>query len=530
MTRLKSIINPEKISAILILILFAEIFSLFGYFIPALEPIIFGALIILTLALSVKDLKLGIFILLTELFIGSKGYLFFLDFSGKTVSIRVALFGVVMGVWVMKKIISLAKEKKLVINHQAFKENIDLLVFFALIAMGLLNGLYNQNGLGNIFYDFNGWLYFLIALPLLDTFKKTDLKTIQNIFIASAISIAAKTFLFLYIFSHFSAWDIYPYYRWIRDTGVGEITLMPNGFYRIFFQSQIFALAGIFILLASLLPKLSAVLSEKKAGFLSATKSVFKENGLLLSIVCFPLSVILVSFSRSYFAGLAGGMALIILLVVFSFGWKMFLKIFPVLAAIGVGSLLIIFIVAKFPFPKAIADFNALSLADRATEISGEAGASSRWALLPPLWEKIKSAPIFGRGFGATVTYKSSDPRILETSPNGIYTTYAFEWGWLDIWLKIGLFGLFAYLILILRVTLQAFRSLKSQSAEYEKYKFINLGITIGLLSICGVSVFSPYMNHPLGIGYLILALTFMSLSQEDNNVGEEKRQNLHIS
>ena len=518
MTRLKSIFNPEKISAIIILIIFAELFSLFGYFIPTLAPVFFGALVILTLALSVKDLSLGIFILLAELFIGSKGYLFFLDFNGKTVSIRVAIFGVVMGVWVMKKIIGLAKEKKLTINYQTFKENIDLIVFFALISMGLLNGLYNRNGAGNIFYDFNGWIYFLIALPLFDTLKKADIKSIQNIFIESAIFISAKTLIFLYVFSHFSAWDIYPYYRWIRDTGVGEITLMPNGFYRIFFQSQIFALAGIFILLAFMLPKLNSA-ADKTKTFFHGLRQFVSENYLLLSVACLLLSSVLISFSRSYFAGLAGGMVLIILLAVFSFGWKIFLKIFPVIAAIGVGSLLIIFVVTKFPFPKAIADFNALSLADRATELSGEAGASSRWALLPPLWEKIKSAPIFGRGFGATVTYKSSDPRVLETSPDGTFTTYAFEWGWLDIWLKIGLFGLLAYLILILRVTLQILRSLKSQSAEYEKHKFINPGIAIGLLSICGVSVFSPYMNHPLGIGYLILALTFMSLSQEDNLV-----------
>jgi O-antigen ligase len=108
---------------------------------------------------------------------------------------------------------------------------------------------------------------------------------------------------------------------------------------------------------------------------------------------------------------------------------------------------------------------------------------------------------------------------VLLISPDGTYTTYAFEWGWLDTWLKIGLLGLLAYIILILRVSLQAFRSLKSPAEAYEKHKYQNTGIIIGLLSICVVSVFSPYMNHPLGIGYLILALVFMNLSQEDNSI-----------
>ncbi|MFA6393299.1 MAG: O-antigen ligase family protein [Patescibacteria group bacterium] len=529
MTSLKSIFAANKIAAILILIFLAEYFSLACYFISVLEPFFFGLIIILALALSVKNLRLGIFILLTELFIGSKGYLFFFDFGEKTVSIRIALFGAVMAVWFFKKIIGLIKEKKITLNLPTFRENADLLIFFALIAMGFLNGLYNRNGAGNIFYDFNGWLYFLIALPLLDTLKKTDLKIIRNIFIASVAFIGLKTLIFLYIFSHFSAWDVYPYYRWLRDTGVGEITLMPNGFYRIFFQSQIFALAGIFIFLTSLLPKLNSI-TEKSASILLNLKLFIKENYLLLSTVCCLLSSVLISFSRSYFVGLAVGIALIIFLAVFSYDWKMFFKTLSALALIGAGSLIIVLLVAKFPFPRVTAKFSASSLADRATELSGEAGASSRWALLPPLWKEIKSSPIFGKGFGATVTYKSGDPRVLLTSPDGAYTTYAFEWGWLDIWLKIGLLGLLAYIILILRVSLQAFRSLKSPAKAYEKYKYQNAGIIIGLLLICAVSVFSPYMNHPLGIGYLILALVFTHLSQKDNKVQDEREQNLHIS
>ena len=54
-----------------------------------------------------------------------------------------------------------------------------------------------------------------------------------------------------------------------------------------------------------------------------------------------------------------------------------------------------------------------------------------------------------GRGFGATVTYQTRDPRILADNGSGEYTTYAFEWGWLDIWLKLGIFGLAAYFLLI---------------------------------------------------------------------------------
>ena len=122
---------------------------------------------------------------------------------------------------------------------------------------------------------------------------------------------------------------------------------------------------------------------------------------------------------------------------------------------------------------------------------------SSRWALLPELLNNIKQAPILGKGFGTTITYKSSDPRVLQSSATGKYTTYAFEWGWLDVWLKLGIVGLLAYFVLIAKICITGLR---------QNNNFINQGVIIGFIVIISVSMFSPYMNHPLGIGYLILA------------------------
>ncbi len=101
-----------------------------------------------------------------------------------------------------------------------------------------------------------------------------------------------------------------------------------------------------------------------------------------------------------------------------------------------------------------------------------------------------------GSGFGATVTYQSSDPRLVAASANGLYTTYAFEWGWLDVWLKLGIFGLLAYLALFAKII---FNGLKIGG-------YLSLSLATGLAVLIAVNIFSPYLNHPLGIGYLILA------------------------
>ena len=101
---------------------------------------------------------------------------------------------------------------------------------------------------------------------------------------------------------------------------------------------------------------------------------------------------------------------------------------------------------------------------------------------------------------------KTSDPRIVASNATGKYTTYALEWGWLDIWLKLGLFGFLAYLLLIGKILKSGFMFL--ENSEDAKKRNITLGLVIGLIVIMCVNIFTPYLNHPLGIAYLI----FMSV------------------
>ena len=126
-----------------------------------------------------------------------------------------------------------------------------------------------------------------------------------------------------------------------------------------------------------------------------------------------------------------------------------------------------------------------------------EAALVSRWLLLPEIIKEIRQNPISGQGFGATVTYTSRDPRILENEASGLYTTYAFEWGYLDIWLKIGFLGLIAYLFLMYKIIYtNIVAGLKSDGEIY-------LGIAASCLFLAIVNIFTPYLNHPLGIGFI---------------------------
>jgi len=478
-------------------ILLAELVSLSGFLLPEINALAFFAIIALTLVAAMVSLELGLLILFTELFIGSKGQLFFFEAGGVLVSIRIALWLVIMSVWAakflnlyFKKEINKRKIKKLLDNNKLFSY---FLIFLFFIAWGIICGFINNNSFNNIFFDANGWLYFLLifpvfTLPLVEpkfNYKKFR-DNLSAIFMASIIWLSLKTLILLYFFSHNLLGVVEPLYRWVRVSGVGEITNMVSGFPRIFFQSHIFVLIGLFFVLTESLK----------------TKINFKEKKVywIIGLLSLLLATTIISFSRSNWLGLSVGF-LFSYFLIFLFTkakWKNLLRTTLIIFASTALSLILIAGIIKFPIPTPGTGFSASFIQERATSLSGEAGVSSRWSLLPELLNEIKKAPILGAGFGATVSYKTSDPRVLEQNPGGQYTTYAFEWGFLDIWLKLGLLGLSAYASLIIMIFVIAWDKIKKQDITV-------WGLLLGLIAISTVSFFSPYLNHPLGIGYVIL-------------------------
>ncbi len=477
-----------------------ELISLSGYLVPQINSIFFFIIILLTLYFSLKNLKYGVYIILIELFIGSKGYLFYFETGGLMLSIRIALYLLVMAVWLSKVIVSTTqKEKSIFISKDIWKrDNLPLfLILFIFIIWGIINGILNGNEFNNLLFDFNAWLYFLLLLPIYETAKKEDafVKNFLQIFFASTIWLCLKTFILLFIFSHNLIGAVFEVYRWIRTTGIGEITSMDTGFVRIFFQSHLFVLIGFFI---TLFIFNEFILKEK--GYLKN-----KLFWLYLGVLSIFLSIILISFSRSFWVGGSASFLIYIIIMIKKYSYKNLFRTFLILITSCVISVSLIALVVKFPYPKPNADFNLFQITDRAKNLRDENAVSSRYALMIPLWKTIKEAPILGKGFGTTVTYKTSDPRILEQTTDGSYTTYAFEWGWLDIWLKLGILGSIFYLFLLGKISIQGFFS----------KNWLILSLSLGLLLIAIVSIFSPYTNHPLGIGYLIITTSILSKKEQ---------------
>lgn len=458
-----------------------EILSYYSLSYANLNSAIFSLIFVSSLALSLYRLEYGLLAALGELFIGSMGHLFIIDFGGNIVAIRVAIWLALFIAFLIKFIAQLIKKgrgSKYLATIQKFptKKYFLWLGFFALI--GFFNALLRGHAFNLIFSDINSWLYFLLLLPAIVIYwdsGEANFKRLKIIFLAGSIWLGIKTLVLLYIFTH--NLGIAPeIYVWLRKTLVGEMTPTLSGWPRIFIQGQIFSGVALF---------LTFWLNIKK----------LKSLSILILSALFS-SVLLISFSRSFWVALMVAIAVSILLTWRFYSWRKAIS-----AALWFGAsltigLAFIYLIAIFPYPTP-GKFNA----DFVSRVSNgsEAALTSRWSLLPVLMKEIKKEPILGQGYGATITYISSDPRVLEKSPSGEYTTYAFEWGYLDLWLKIGLIGLLSYLILLFSLVIKAIKF------GHKNNDYFQLGIGVSIVFLTITNIFTPYLNHPLGIGILII-------------------------
>lgn len=452
--------------------------------------VLFLLLALIVLIAAWYKLEYGLYIMLGELFIGSQGHLLSLDTPILNFSLRMVIFLMVILIW-LGKILSgreldfFSRKNKFLIIY--------CLLFIAILA-GALNGLLN-NSWNNAFFDLNGWIFFLAA-PIFFSIINSEkiVKNILAILFSAVCFISVKTLIVLVVFAHPGLVNISIFYNWLRDSRMGEITYVIGSFYRIFFQAQIYALIGFFISFVLLLQKDKLLLLKPTVYFLRLT--------VLLSS-----TALIACLSRSFWVGWLGGFFILLGALAYKYQYGI-AKIFKIVVAV------IIVAVLEIGFLYVIT--NNLSnnlIKNRLENVTEEAAGMSRLSQFKPLWSSVSRHWLLGAGFGKTVTYYSRDPRILAKSPTGYYETYAFEWGYLDIWLKIGFFGLMIYLFLYYAVVKEGLKILAKQS------QVVILAFLISLISLLITSIFSPYLNHPLGIGFLLLLSAYINYYSKQNEI-----------
>lgn len=481
-----------------------ELTSLVGYFFEPVRTISFFFFTILVFFLSLRRLSFGIMALACELLIGSKGYLLSVSIGETPVSLRMALFGAVMAAWVFY----LMRKKRVPLFFQSrFIMWYGILGFF--VFYGIVRGVFMQNDLALLFKDVNAWMFFFIAFPLYDAFSvRSEVYRFGQVLCAGILAQLVKVGAVLYIMSHTSfGYDVlYPLYRWIRDTGVGEITRFEWGAVRIFFQSNMYALLFLF----AALPFVLTFVRERP---LFGCVARHWKMGVLWS-AC--VGIVLLSFSRSFWlAGTVAALGVGVFLLV-KRRWRDVITLGAwVLGSTALAAFAILAI-TLFPLPSATGGMGFDAFANRFRDLDSEAAAASRWSLAPVLFDAIKQQSIFGYGFGKTITYVSYDPRVRELEQSGTFTTYAFEWGWLDMIVKMGIGGALAYLTLLGAFVRVGVMRLRSDDG------LIAAGLVVGLAVLALVHVFTPYLNHPLGIAALLGASSVLDFRNDDSSLVSE--------
>lgn len=469
-------------------ILALDAFSFHVRFLEVLQVPTFVLLCVIFLALALRNLHFGLLVFFAELFVGSKGYLFAIEIGSFALSIRLAFFLLLM----LAALVWMIREKRIAFFHWPLWKPYAVLV--AALALAVVVGVVRGNALSTIFFDANGYLYFGLVVAVVQAIQtQKHVRQLLAVMFAAIIALSIKTLVLLFLFAHL---DLMPYtvlgiYQWVRDTGVGEITQMPNGFYRVFIQSQIYMLITFFFLL----PWYA----------LSKTVRIRKEGGvakLTYALLTLSTAVIILNASRSFWAATAGALVVLAVWLLLKerigFG-RFFERAAGLLGTVGLAYVLILGVI-NVPLPGFV--FIGDLFSSRASGLKTEAAASTRWNLLPVLAEASAQHPVLGSGLGATVTYISDDPRVREEFPDGRYTTYAFEWGYLDLLLKFGLVGFAALGYFIVSLLKRLYARLKEGGIDHNEA----LGTLTALIALFGTHMFTPYLNHPLGIGWLLIA------------------------
>lgn len=414
-----------------------------------------------------------------ELLVGGHGHLFTFETGYGAVSIRELIFGALL----IAAAVRLSEKpgeywrKRLISNWQLYGITRLFTIVALIILLGLIIAYAHGIPLGDVFASANGWFFWVIA-PLILFWERPWWRTWWSVrgipvLIAGIAWLAFESYALLILFSFNIPAAFTHIYDFVRQSGIGEITRVTESYYRVFLYSQVYALIAWAI-------GLFYVLTHKK--HLSA--------GLILIFI--SELILFISLSRSFWVGQLGITVLMFVFVYWKRGFSLrrLTSRFLIAAAVALSAVGIVQFTVTAVNP---AHVSGVDFGER-FDLSDPAGAS-RMQLLAPLWTKNEQAMFMGDGFGTRVLYTTSDPRICEQNPDCLHDAIAFEWGYLGIMLHVGIVGLVAYMfvwgIIVMR--------------RIESDSIIPTGMAFGVIGVIGVHMFTPYIDHPLGIGMAVL-------------------------
>lgn len=355
-----------------------------------------------------------------------------------------------------------------------------LIIFFALYLFAIFNGYRNGYALSDIFESSKGFLFILMIFPFsLFVDSKEKAKRLVKAFVNSTVILAIITFIVFIIFGlNHESFNFFNYF--LTKWSYGYIALR-NGFPAVFMKtSPYMAIAFIYEL------NMYINGTEKKN-----KRKMFNNFILIEGIIC--------TMSMGIWIATSVGFILVIIISILNRknikttgGKSIFIELLP---------MTIIVAFTQVIFNQFFNNFIVSVIDNRidSTDISYVV-KSDQLIRLTSVWlENI----FFGKGFGIRIFFELGKFR----SESMIH----FELFWNQLLVNMGLVGFLSYMLLIFEPVLVFVKGMFKKIYKGEDIIFV-LTLSIGMFMICIISSVNPFMNNPIGIGYLAIFLSTINL------------------
>lgn len=364
---------------------------------------------------------------------------------------------------------------KIIRNNFIIEKNIfyiPVILFFCFYVISIMNGLLRGYPFSDVILSSQGYLYLLMFFPfslLINTSEKA--KVIIEIFNKASILLALLTIGIFFAFSLQPS--LYSVLNPILlNLEYGHLSVrygLPSVFLK---TSPYMAIAFIH--------ELYAYVSLK-----SNRNTLAVVRMLILVIAC------LMTMTMGIWLSLVFGVLLVIL---FSRGSKK-------ITAITLTVIVAVFTFSIFSDFISETIFNRFSRTDKSFII--------KFNQLTSLISVWLESFLLGKGFGVRLLFKS------EVATREMVK---FELFWLELLVNMGLLGFISYIHIIIKNLFVGLKTSKFSSVECAiKVK----SLMIGVLMLTVVSSVNPFLNNPIGIGYLIIAISSVSVFNKET-VGKQ--------
>ncbi|MGB4588346.1 MAG: hypothetical protein WBI17_03805 [Clostridiaceae bacterium] len=424
------------------------------------------------------------FILLYELVLGGSGRVIMLT---SQITIRYFLFFIAMLYYLLVILRDIFVDRlsiRELINKRINRTLVYLLIFFTLFLFAILNGYRNGNPISDIFESSKGILYILMLFPFsLFVDSKDKAKKLVKAFINATVILAIITFVIFIIYGLYN--ESYNVFGVLLNKWSYGYIALRSGFPAVFMKTSPY-------MAVALIYELNMFINgvEKKT-----KRKMFNIFILLEGIIC--------TMSMGIWIASSVGFALVLLVSILNrknikteSGKSIFVELLP---------MIVVVVITQIIFNQIFDDYivsvidNRIDSADSSFVVK-----SDQLIKLTSVWlENI----FFGKGYGVRIFFELGEFRSE--------SMILFELFWNQLLVNMGLVGFVSYILLIFEPVLVFFRGMLKKRYKGEDVIFI-LSLSIGIFMMCIISTVNPFMNNPIGIGYLVLFLSTMNLYREE--------------